>query len=126
MTEKAKQKVLIVDDDNVMVETASGILRKAGYDVVAGFDAMQGFMYAQREEPSVILLDLQMPAGGGEQVWDRLKKSNRTQGVPIVVVTARRKAGLAEEMLARGAEAGRHRARCARAEVTRCSRKRRS
>ncbi len=96
-------KILIIEDDRVTVELAAAALRRAGYQVSVAYDAMQGSMFAQRDPPDLIVLDLQMPAGGGLQVWDRLERSSRTQGVPILIMTASPGDGLEEELLAKGA-----------------------
>jgi DNA-binding response OmpR family regulator len=58
-------KVLVIDDDATFTAFVSALLRAAGYVPVVAFDAMQGLMFAQREGPAVILLDLNMLAAGG-------------------------------------------------------------
>ncbi|HXI65800.1 MAG TPA: response regulator [Gemmatimonadales bacterium] len=80
-------KILIVDDDKTFTTMAGALLRAAGYSPVVAFDAMQGFMFAQREGPVLILLDLSMPAGGGMQLLEKLQHSSRTQSVPVIIVT---------------------------------------
>jgi CheY-like chemotaxis protein len=60
---------------------------------------------AQRERPSVIIVDLHMPAGGGLKLLEKLKASAKTAEIPVVVVTADAAADLprrAEELGARG------------------------
>src|SRR5256885_15714393 len=80
-------KILVIDDDKTFTAMAASLLRSAGYSPVVAFDAMQGFMFAQRESPALILLDLSMPAGGGMQLLDKLRDSHKTQNVPVIVVT---------------------------------------
>lgn len=80
-------KILIVDDDKTFTTMAGSLLRAAGYSTIVAFDAMQGFMFAQREGPVLILLDLSMPAGGGMQLLDKLQHSSRTQNIPVIIVT---------------------------------------
>jgi len=99
----AKQKILIVDDDPQFALLVTGYLRSAGYPSVTAVDAMQGFMFAQREQPALILLDLNMPAGGGLILLERLVKSVRTQMIPIVVLTARPEPEIEAEARAKGA-----------------------
>ena len=53
-----KRKVLIIDDDRPLAQLFASHLRQAGYLSLIGEDAMQGFMYAQRELPDLILLDV--------------------------------------------------------------------
>ncbi|HEV2751296.1 MAG TPA: response regulator [Gemmatimonadales bacterium] len=80
-------KILVIDDDKTFTTMVGSLLRGAGYSTVVAFDAMQGFMFAQREGPELILLDLSMPAGGGMQLLEKLQHSSRTQNVPVIVVT---------------------------------------
>ncbi len=97
------KRVLIIDDDKVMVTLMTTLLRKAGLEVIAAFDGMTGFMAAQKQRPDLILLDMQMPAGGGEAVWKRLASSAHTSAIPVVYVTATAGAGFAAEAESQGA-----------------------
>jgi len=99
----APRRVLIIDDDRTLVTLMTTLLRKAGYQAFAAFDGASGFMVAQKERPDLILLDLQMPAGGGEAVWKRLKSSGHTSGIPVVYVSATSSPGFAAEAEEQGA-----------------------
>ena len=79
--------ILIADDDRVLVQVLSARLKKAGYRVVAVFDAMQAIMVALRNPPDAIVLDVNMPGGTGLQVLRQLKNSVKTNQVPIIVIT---------------------------------------
>lgn len=99
----APRRVLIIDDDRTVVILMTTLLRKAGYQIFTAFDGMSGFMVAQKERPDLILLDLQMPAGGGESVWHRLQGSGHTSGIPVVYVSATSSPGFAAEAETQGA-----------------------
>jgi CheY-like chemotaxis protein len=98
-------KILVIDDDRDIVALVSGLLRAAGFTPIPAFDAMQGIMLAGREHPDLILLDMQLPAGGGALVLDRLAASFRTQSIPIVVLTASTQKGIDEWVRRKGAAA---------------------
>jgi CheY-like chemotaxis protein len=98
-----KPKILIVEDDEQFALLVAEHLRSAGYLSVTAVDAIQGFMFAQREHPALILLDLAMPAGGGLILLERLSKSVRTQRIPVVVVTASPEPKIEAEARAKGA-----------------------
>jgi CheY-like chemotaxis protein len=99
----SKPKILIVDDDEQIALLVAGYLRGAGYPSLTAVDAMQGFMFAQREQPGLILLDMNMPAGGGMTLLERLVKSPKTQMIPIVVLTARQEPEVEAQARAKGA-----------------------
>jgi len=100
-----KRKILIIDDDRPLTQLFASQLRQAGYAAVIAEDAMQGFMFAQREMPDAILLDVNMPAGGGMMLFDKLNKSVKTSGTPVVIVTASADPKVEAEGKAKGARA---------------------
>lgn len=108
MAKPKKRKVLVIDDDRPLAQLFASHLRQAGYLSLIGEDAMQGFMYAQRELPDLILLDVMMPAGGGMLVFDRLAKSAKTAGIPVLVITASTDPKVEADSAAHGARAVLH------------------
>lgn len=80
--------VLVVDDDADMVRFIGAVLQSHGVETVAAFDAIQGFLVAQRQQPAAILVDWHMPAGGGPQLLRRLHEQAKTTAIPVVVITA--------------------------------------
>jgi CheY-like chemotaxis protein len=80
-------KLLIADDDRVLVHLLSTRLRGKGWTVTTAFDAMQTLMFAMRTAPDVILLDINMPGGTGVQALRKLKSSTMTSQIPVVVLS---------------------------------------
>ena len=76
-----------MDDDRVFSDFAAATLKAAGFRAVPAFDAMQGLMLAKRENPVAILLDLNMPAGGGFPLLDKIRQFPATRAIPVIVVT---------------------------------------
>ena len=99
----AKPNVLVIDDDKTIVAVLSATLRAAGYHVLAAYDAMQGFMLAQREAPAVILLDIQLPAGGGLPLLEKITTSTKTHAIPVVIITGGTDPKIEAETKAKGA-----------------------
>ncbi len=54
---------------------------------MVAFDAMQSLMVAMRNAPSAIILDLNMPGGAGLEVLKKLKSSNKTSSIPVIVLS---------------------------------------
>lgn len=81
------KKVLIADDDKVLVETLAAVLRAKRIRVTTAADAMQAVMYAVKELPDAILLDIGMPGGTGRTALKKLHENRKTALIPVVVLT---------------------------------------
>lgn len=79
--------ILIVDDDVNFVNMIGWRLKAVGYDVIVAFDAISATKQALDRRPDLIILDLKLPAGGGCQVYTRLKTSINTALIPIMFAT---------------------------------------
>jgi CheY-like chemotaxis protein len=97
------KKILVADDDQVTLETVGAQLRGAGFQVVTAMDAMQAFMVAQRSAPDAVLLDIQMPGGTGLDTLKRLRASTKTQGIPVIAMSALKDPETGKRALALGA-----------------------
>jgi DNA-binding response OmpR family regulator len=82
-----KKKILIVDDERDIVKALTIRLQSSGYNTVVAFDGAQGVFMAHKEKPSLILLDIRMPAGDGFSVAEKLRESKRTSRIPIIFLT---------------------------------------
>lgn len=80
-------KVLIVEDDAVMLRVYTQIFGFEGFTVVSATDGIEGVKQARAEKPDVILLDVMMPRMSGYQVLDILKADAALQSIPVVVIT---------------------------------------
>jgi DNA-binding response OmpR family regulator len=81
-------KVLLADDDRLLIELLATHLRAKGCEVVSAVDAMQAFMAAMRARPDVIVLDINMPGGTGIEALRKLKMSSKTSPIPVLVLSA--------------------------------------
>ena len=99
----APRRILVIDDDRAIVTLLSTVLQAAGFEVSVAFDGAEGSRLARDDPPDLILLDLNLPAGGGMGTWQRLRGSARTQGVPVFFVTGDVQPGLEQEVLRQGA-----------------------
>ena len=62
------QKVLIIDDDPIVLETTSTWLREEGYDVITHDNAMGSSRIVLRERPNYVLVDIMMPGMSGDEL----------------------------------------------------------
>lgn len=99
-------RILVADDDRIVVTLVAGLLRKKGHEVVQVFDAMQAFMFAVRAPgPDAIILDINMPGGTGIEAIKRLKSSLDTARIPVIILSGTTDPLMPEKVKALGADA---------------------
>jgi two-component system, OmpR family, phosphate regulon response regulator PhoB len=82
-------EILIIEDERDIVETLEYNLKKEGYRVAKAYDGINGLKMAENKLPSLILLDLMLPGLSGLDICRKLKKEERTAGIPIIITTAK-------------------------------------
>ena len=81
--------VLVIDDEAPIRLLCRVNLEAEGMDVLEAADGQAGLEVAGEARPDVILLDVMMPGLDGWAVAEKLLADERTQGIPIVFLTAR-------------------------------------
>ena len=100
-----KPKILIVDDDPNLRRALKIRLRANHYDTVQASDDHSAIAVAQKEQPSLIILDLGLPAGDGFAVLKELKDVDTLSGIPVIVLTGRGPQFNEQQVLQAGAAA---------------------
>jgi two-component system KDP operon response regulator KdpE len=85
MAERARETILLVEDDRAMARIMAAALKARGYKVVPAATGKAALASAQRDNPAVVLLDLGLPDADGIDVCRELRAWS---SVPIIVVTA--------------------------------------
>ncbi|HUY31301.1 MAG TPA: response regulator [Pirellulales bacterium] len=85
----AKERILVVDDEEDLLELIRYNLSKEGYRVTCAASGEQAVREARANAPDLILLDLLLPSVDGLEVCKLLKNDARTQQVPIIMLTAK-------------------------------------
>ncbi len=83
------RKILVVDDESVLVETIAYNLEQAGYQVLTAADGASALQAAHRETPDLIILDLMLPEMDGIEVCRHLRRERNTATTPIMMLTAK-------------------------------------
>lgn len=79
--------VLVVDDTPANVQLLTDVLEAQALQVMVAHDGNLGIALAQRYQPDLILLDVQMRGLGGFETCGVLKADPRTQGIPVIFTT---------------------------------------
>ena len=80
------KKILVIDDDPVIVKYLVTLFSDNGYEAVSATDGAEGFEMLEKEKPDLITLDLQMPDEWGPRFYRKLSKSE-FKDVPVIVVS---------------------------------------
>jgi two-component system phosphate regulon response regulator PhoB len=84
-----KEKILVVDDEENILELIEYNLSKEGYAVKAVSTGEDGLRSARADGPDVVILDLMLPGVDGLEVCKILKSDSKTQHIPVIMLTAK-------------------------------------
>ena len=79
-------KILVVDDEELLVKGIRFNLRSDGYDVISGSNGLEAVALTQAEEPDLIVLDVMMPEMDGLTACAKIREFSN---VPIILLTAK-------------------------------------
>lgn len=96
-------KILLVDDDALLVRMYQKKLENDGYEVVTANDGDVALTKVTEFKPDLILLDIMMPKINGFQVLTKLKENKETNSIPVILLT---NVSSSEEDTNRGFELG--------------------
>jgi len=81
------KKILIIDDDPVIVKYLQAIFSDNGYATCSASSSMEGLEVVRREKPDLITLDLQMPGEWGPRFYRKLRKDKEVREIPVIVIS---------------------------------------
>ncbi len=84
---EGKPKVLIVEDDAFLAGIYASKFEAAGFSVVLAADGEEGLKLAEKELPTVILLDVLLPKKDGFEVLAGVKSNPATREIPVLLLT---------------------------------------
>ena len=82
-----KKRILLVDDDNVILESMKVALETRGYDVFTAANGTDALEMAENSDPDLLVLDQMMPQRSGFRVLETLSKTPESN-VPVIMITA--------------------------------------
>lgn len=80
-----KNKVLVIDDEQIVLDSVSKILSDAGYEVDVSISGREGLDQAIHKDYDIVLTDILMPDIGGMRVLKDLKRSKPS--LPVIIIT---------------------------------------
>ena len=97
-------KVLLIEDDLSVASMYKDMFADAGLETHIANDGLVGIQMASELNPKVILLDIMMPKLDGIETLKRLKSSDATKGIPVLMLTNAGVDVMRNEALSIGAE----------------------
>jgi DNA-binding response OmpR family regulator len=87
---KAKvKKILVVDDDPLVIRLVKEILKTQGFAVETAKDGIDAMVMVKANKPDLIVLDIMMPELNGYDVLKTLKFQDEYKKIPVILLTAR-------------------------------------
>lgn len=106
-----RKKILIVDDNQVVLKALSLALQKHEFDVITALDGTEAVGLVRREKPDLIVLDISFPGDFSAVQWDGfkimqwLRRVEEAKQVPFIVITGGEPSKYRDRALREGASA---------------------
>lgn len=98
-----KKKILLVDDEELVIRSIGRLLQKQGHDVIMASSGEEAISFVQKENIDLVVLDVRMPKMNGIEVVKAIRQFQKQLGrkaIPEILIT-----GYADETLMKEAEA---------------------
>lgn len=79
------KKILIVEDNELMIDVMTYILINSGYEVISLPNGDNVFNYIKANHPDLIILDAILPGMDGREICQLLKMNNATRNLPVII-----------------------------------------
>lgn len=80
--------ILVVDDSDINLRLMGSLCENLGYRVISAASGPEAIQKTMENKPDLILMDVMMPGMSGFEVTERLKSDEKTEHIPIIIVTA--------------------------------------
>ncbi|MFH1998769.1 MAG: response regulator [Planctomycetota bacterium] len=84
---ETNKKILVVDDEPDVLKVLEKRLMNEGYQVIKADNGRRALMLAEKENPDLVILDIDMPDMDGGEVAARLKDGDKTKHIPVLFLS---------------------------------------
>jgi CheY-like chemotaxis protein len=81
------KKILVVDDDPIIVKYLVNLFEDNGYETCTATDGVEAMTVVKEEKPDLITLDLEMPDQWGPRFYRNLTKDKALKAIPVIVIS---------------------------------------
>jgi two-component system, cell cycle response regulator DivK len=82
------KRILVIEDTEDNRQIIGDLLNSAGYELIEAVDGLEGVATAEREQPDLILMDIQLPGIDGIEALRRIRAERALDRVPVLAVSA--------------------------------------
>ncbi len=81
------KKVLVVEDEQILLKTIQFTLKDAGYEVLVAMDGEEASSAIAEHRPDIVLLDILLPKKNGMDVLREMRANESTKNIPVLLLT---------------------------------------
>jgi len=81
------KKILLIDDEKILVNLLKKKLSEEGYKILIALDGQEGFLKMKRTKPDLVLLDMVMPKMPGIELMEKVAKDETLKKIPIIIIS---------------------------------------
>lgn len=81
------KKIMIVDDDPIVVKYLTSLFTDNGYETFTAGDGVKAYEALKSQKPDLITLDLEMPEEWGTRFYRKISKEKEYKDIPVIVIS---------------------------------------
>jgi two-component system alkaline phosphatase synthesis response regulator PhoP len=81
------KKILLIEDEQIMIDLLEKKLTKEGYKVSIARNGIEGLKQLREQKPDLILLDIIMPKMSGFEVMEEMQKDSEISEIPVIIIS---------------------------------------
>ena len=84
---EGKKRLLLIEDEEVLLELLRSRLVAAGYEVTVAQDGVSGLALIREMRPDLVLLDMMLPGMSGFQILQKMKEEGLLPAIPVLIIS---------------------------------------
>ncbi len=81
------KKILVIDDDPIVVKYLKTLFDDNGYETFVAYDGTEAEDLVKQTKPDLITLDLEMPKEWGPRFYRKMRKDDELKDIPVIVIS---------------------------------------
>jgi DNA-binding response OmpR family regulator len=83
-----KNRILVIEDENLMNRTIEFQLKKDGHEVDTAMDGKSGLAKVEANDYDLVILDIMLPYLNGLEILAKMKQNEAKKNVPVIIISA--------------------------------------